>query len=174
MEARRGLPGACGREVGRDHVMMRTRGGHLDQMRGVRWHSGARLGDLHLVAIAIGPDPSRGEIRGHAKGVIAIGDIATGWIALGGVARGVLAIGGLALGLVSVGGLSMGAVALGGMAVGGLALGGAAVGGVAIGGLAIGYYALGGVAMGQHAVGGLSRDPLAAEWFGRFVPWLRR
>jgi hypothetical protein len=65
-----------------------------------------------------GPDLERGEMRGHAKGIIAIGDIATGVVALAGVARGGLAIGGLAVGLISLGGLSIGALALGGLAIG--------------------------------------------------------
>ena len=39
----------------------------MQQMRGVRWASSIRLGDLPLVAIATGPDLERGEMRGHAK-----------------------------------------------------------------------------------------------------------
>ena len=70
--------------------------------RGVRKRSASRLGDLPFYEVAIGPDPDRGELRGHAKAVIAIGDIATGLLAVGGWARGILAIGGLATGLVSL------------------------------------------------------------------------
>lgn len=34
----------------------------MQQMRGVRWASSIRLGDLPLVAIATGPDLARGEM----------------------------------------------------------------------------------------------------------------
>ncbi len=63
----------------------------------------------------MGPDPEKGELRGHARGIIAIGDFATGVLAVGGLARGIVAMGGLALGaLVGVGGVCVGALALGG------------------------------------------------------------
>jgi hypothetical protein len=143
------------------------------QMRGVRWTSRIRLGELPLVAVATGPDPERREMRGHAKAIIAIGDIATGIVAFGGVARGGLAIGGLALGLISLGGLSIGALGLGGLAFGCFAVGGAAIGGVAMGGLAVGYYAVGGVALGPHAFGPLGRTDAMPEWLARLVSWIR-
>jgi len=55
----------------------------------------------------IGPDPEQGEWRGHARGLLAIGDVATGWIALGGLALGALALGGTAGGLVAIGGAAV-------------------------------------------------------------------
>lgn len=120
---------------------------------GKRYTSPIVLFGLPLVHIAIGPGEN--ERVGKARGIIAIGDIATGWFAFGGVARGLFAFGGLALGLVSFGGLGVGLLlAFGGAAVGGAAIGGAAVGGVATGGLAIGYVAQGGGAFGQYARGG--------------------
>jgi hypothetical protein len=67
--------------------------------RGVRKRSANTLWGLPLYDIAMGPDPDKGELRGHARGVIAIGDFAAGVIAIGGIARGVIAMGGLALGL---------------------------------------------------------------------------
>ena len=107
-----------------------------------------------------------GELRGHAKGVIAIGDFATGFVALGGLARGVVAIGGLAAGLFSVGGLSIGLLsAFGGLAIGALAVGGGAFGAVAVGGGAGGYYACGGGAAGTHVVSAIRRDPEAVQFF---------
>jgi hypothetical protein len=137
--------------------------------RGIRKQADWGLGDVPFYSIALGPDPSRGELRGHAKGIIAIGDIATGVLALGGFARGLIAIGGASLGAVSLGGLSLGVlVALGGLAIGGVALGGAAVGGVAVGGGAFGHYACGGGAAGAHAVSALSRDPEGALFFERY------
>jgi hypothetical protein len=146
---------------------LRNRAGAL------RWRSEAQLGGLPLVSIAIGPDPPRGEIRGHAKGVVAIGDLATGWLALGGLARGGIAIGGVAIGLVSLGGVGLGLLTLGGAAIGGVAFGGAAVGAVAVGGAAIGYYALGGAAIGKHVVSEMVQDPEALRFFAQYLPWLK-
>jgi len=137
--------------------------------RGIRKRASWGLGDIPFYDIAVGPDPSRGEIRGHAKGIIAIGDVATGVLALGGLARGVVAFGGAAVGLVSLGGVSLGVlVALGGLALGGVAIGGAAVGGVAMGGRAFGYYACGGAASGTHASSPLRRDPEAEAFFRQY------
>jgi hypothetical protein len=136
--------------------------------RGVRRRSASTFAGLPLFDIAWGPDPQRGEIRGHAKGLIAIGDFATGVLALGGVVRGIVAIGGLAFGVLTLGGLSVGVGAIGGLAIGGLAFGGGAIGGAAIGGGAVGYYACGGGVVGEHVVGPLERDPLAVEFFERY------
>src|SRR5580765_6852752 len=76
--------------------------------RGIRRQSARKLFGLPLWAIAMGPDLARGELRGHARGVIAIGDIATGWFAYGGLARGFQAIGGLAVGVLAIGGCAIG------------------------------------------------------------------
>ena len=51
--------------------------------RGFRYRSSLTFAEVPLLAIAVGPDPERGELRGHAKGIIALGDIATGVVALG-------------------------------------------------------------------------------------------
>ena len=64
------------------------------QGKGIRIRSSATLWGLPLLAIALGPDFEKNEIRGHARGILAIGDIATGVLAFGGLARGVIAIGG--------------------------------------------------------------------------------
>jgi hypothetical protein len=134
-------------------------------MQGIRRRSSYEYLGMPLWCIAIGPDPARGEVRGHAKGVVAIGDMATGIVALGGLARGFLAVGGLALGIVAVGGLSLGGLALGGLAIGVAALGGGAVGWIAVGGAAVGFYAAGGVAWGAYVVSALERSPEAVEFF---------
>ena len=134
--------------------------------RGIRRRAAVEIANLPLYDIALGPDPARGETRGHARGIVAIGDIATGVVAIGGFSRGAIAIGGLAVGLLSLGGLSIGALlAIGGLAVGGVALGGGAVGGVAIGGAAAGEYACGAAAIGRHVVSTGVRDPEAARFF---------
>jgi hypothetical protein len=141
----------------------------LAPMRGVRRRASWGIGDIPFYDIALGPDLKRGELRGHAKGVIAIGDFATGFIAIGGLSRGVIAVGGLAAGLVSFGGLSVGLLsAIGGLAIGGLAVGGAAGGGLAVGGAAAGYYACGGGAVGEHIVDATHRDPEALEVFRQY------
>lgn len=140
---------------------------------GVRRQSATRIGGLPLWAIATGPDPARGERRGHARGVIAVGDIATGVLAIGGIARGIVALGGVALGVVSAGGLAIGiAFAVGGGALGGVAFGGAAVGNVAVGGGAVGRYALGGGGAGQYVLAANRCDPEAVEFFIRNAAWI--
>ena len=134
--------------------------------RGIRKRADGGIGDLPWYDIAIGPDLERGELRGHARGVVAIGDFATGVLAIGGLARGVAAFGGLAAGVVSFGGLSLGLLgAVGGLAIGAFALGGGAVGGVAVGGGAAGYMACGGAAVGVHATSAVFRDPVAEAFF---------
>lgn len=147
----------------------RLRAGGRGQWRGVRYRSTLAIGDLPLLAIATGPDPDKGEFRGHARGVVAIGDMATGFLALGGLARGVFALGGLSIGLVSLGGFAVGLVAAaGGFAIGSLAFGGAAVGGVAVGGGAMGHYACGGGAVGTYVVRPGRTDPEAAAFFREY------
>ena len=125
----------------------------------IRWTSSATLLEYPLVSIALGPDPSKSELRGHARAIIAIGDIATGVIAPGGVARAAVALGGLAIGGIVLGGCGIGILALAGLALGCLAMGGLAIGYAAIGGLAVGYYAMGGAAFGQFVIGPLHQDP---------------
>ncbi len=72
-------------------------------IRGVRYRSAAQFAGLPLVDIAFGGDRQRGEYRGHAREIIAIGNFATGWLALGAVARGIVAIGGVSLGVIAIG-----------------------------------------------------------------------
>ena len=135
-------------------------------LRSVRRRASWGIGNLPMYEVAVGPDLERGEGRGHAKGVVAIGDIATGFVAVGGWARGFVAVGGVATGLFSIGGLSIGAlVAAGGLAIGSAAFGGAAVGVVAIGGGAVGEYACGGGAAGTHVISATRYDPEAEAFF---------
>jgi hypothetical protein len=149
-------------------------------LRGVRRRSDYVYLGLPLWCVAVGPDPARGEMRGHARGVLALGDMATGIVAIGGLARGVFAIGGVAVGIVAVGGLALGGLALGGLAIGIAALGGGAVGWVAIGGAAAGFYAAGGAAWGAYVVSAQERAPEAVAFFTQWdalralVPVMRR
>jgi len=143
-------------------------------VKGIRRQSSHTFCGLPLWAIAIGPDLERGEMRGHARAVFAVGDMATGWLACGGLARGIVAVGGLAIGLVALGGGAVGVLfALGGAAIGGMAFGGGAIGAIAIGGGACGYYAFGGGAVGVHTVSGLHQDPEAVSFFQHYFPWLK-
>src|SRR5437870_9776386 len=142
-------------------------------VKGIRRESPRKFFGLPLWAIAIGPDLERGEMRGHARGIFAVGDMATGWFAFGGLARGIFAFGGLAVGLIAFGGVAIGVLfAVGGLAIGGMAFGGGAIGGIAIGGGACGYYAFGGAAVGVHKVSGLHQDPEAVSFFQHYFPWL--
>lgn len=144
---------------------------HVDQLqqslvhRGVRKRSSTLVWGLPLYDIAMGPDASRGEIRGHAVGIVAVGDVATGIVAVGGLARGLVACGGLAVGGCALGGCALGML---------LAVGGAAVGGVAVGGAACGYFALGGSAIGKYVVSAAQRDAEAVQFFSQLVPGLVR
>jgi hypothetical protein len=135
----------------------------------IRYNSEATFLEMPVIAIAAGPDPANNEVRGHARGVIALGDIATGVLALGGVARGVVAVGGVAIGGIALGGFGLGLLSLAGLAIGYFAGGGFAIGYAAAGGLAIGYYAAGGAAIGKFIVGPLHRDPEAVEFFSHFL-----
>jgi hypothetical protein len=148
-----------------DQIAVMRRAGR----RNLRKRSSSTILGLPAYDVAIGPDPFSGELRGHARGFLAVGDIATGVIAVGGLARGVVAFGGVALGLIGFGGLSLAlGLAIGGLAVGGVALGGGAAGGVAIGGGAAGVYAVGGAAAGTHVISPARRDPEAEAFFARF------
>lgn len=99
----------------------------------------------------------------RAKGIIAVGNVATGLVALGGLSVGLLSLGGVSLGLLlALGGVALGCVSAGGLAIGLMAWGGFAVGLLAVGGVAAGMYAAGGVAVGSKvAVGGAASAPLA-------------
>ena len=134
-------------------------------MVGVRRQSDYEYLGMPLWCIAIGPDPAKGELRGHAKGVLALGDIATGVIAIGGFARGFVAFGGLAIGVIAVGGLALGGLAFGGLAIGIAALGGGAIGWVAVGGAAAGFYAAGGAAFGTYTIDAVAQSPEAVAFF---------
>jgi hypothetical protein len=139
-------------ECGKPVVETLRRNAEFPQF-GKRYRSKATLFGLPVLDIALGP--KNGELRGRAKGIIAIGDIATGLFAFGGIARGIVAFGGVSIGLFSIGGCAFGLLtAIGGFSIGALASGGGALGILANGGGAIGVYAEGGGAIGLHARGG--------------------
>ncbi len=126
-----------------------------------RWHyeykSKRTLFGLPLVHINCGPGIH------WARGVIAIGGIATGIVAFGGIAVGLVGMGALCLGLLlALGAVSVGIVSIGGLAVGLTAWGGFALGLLSVGGISFGVYAAGGVVCASRvAVGGVASAPLA-------------
>ncbi len=137
----------------------------------VRKRSQTRLFGLPLWEIASGPDRKRGESRGHARAIFAVGDVADGVFALGGIARGVFTVGGISFGVLSLGGVAISLVgAMGGVAIAPLAYGGAAVGGVAIGGAAVGIYAKGDTAIGLHVIEHRTKRRRALNWLLRRLP----
>lgn len=98
-----------------------------------------------------------------ARGILAVGNVATGVFAFGGVSAGLFSLGGAALGLLlALGGVALGTIAIGAVAAGLLAWGGVVLGWLSVGGVAKGVYAMGGVAAGSRvAMGGLASAPLA-------------
>ena len=124
------------------------------------WHyeykSRRTLFGLPLVHIHLG----RGFQR--ARGIIAIGNVATGVVSLGIFAVGLVSVGCLTVGLLTLGCIALALAALGCIAVGVLAMGGVAIGVLSIGAMAFGVYAVGGAAWAsQIAVGALATAPLA-------------
>lgn len=100
-----------------------------------------------------------------ARGIVAVGNVATGVLALGGFSAGLLSVGGIGAGAVTLAGLGAGLLAFGGLAAGALcAVGGAAFSfGLALGGCAIGgAWAIGGAASAsQIAAGAAASAPIA-------------
>lgn len=124
------------------------------------YRSKRTLWGLPLVHINL---QDRGLCR--AKGIIAIGNVATGLVAIGGFSAGLLSVGGLGIGLLALGGITVGAAAAGGLAFGLLAaLGGCAFSlGAALGGCAVSrFVAVGGAAVGQYAGGAAAFGSLLA------------
>jgi hypothetical protein len=156
----------CGKPV--VEVLMRPGFG---QFRGKRYQSKTTLFGLPVIDIAIGPHGA--EPRGRARGIIAIGDLASGWLAIGGLARGIVAIGGLAIGIFPFGGLAIGLLtAFGGLAVSlGIANGGLSLATISNGGLAIGWAAQGGLAAGNIARGALAFTKSSPHNFAQ-LRWL--
>lgn len=91
-----------------------------------------------------------------AKGIIAIGNVATGLVSVGILSAGLASLGVISLGLLlSIGCVAAGIVSLGCFAFGWLALGAITFGRYAMGGIAVASrIAVGGVARGALAIGG--------------------
>lgn len=105
----------------------------------------------------------------RAKGIIAIGNIATGIIAIGSISAGVFSLGCISAGILSLGALAVGLLGIGGISIGLAAFGGIAVGILAVGGVSVGMYAAGGCAIGSKiAVGDYARAPVVFETAQQF------
>lgn len=94
----------------------------------VRKQSSRTIMGMPLWSIAYGADPEKGEVRGHAHGFFAFGEIATGVVAIGAIAVGVVAVAPVSLGVVAFGAVAMGGVTFGGVSMGLLSYGGVALG----------------------------------------------
>jgi hypothetical protein len=128
--------------------------------RAMEYRSEQVWGDLPMVHVSVGGRQADGRYRlGHARGIIALGDVATGLVAVGGVAIGLFSVGGVAIGLVALGGLAVGFVAVGGVAVGLLAVGAVAIGLTAVGAVTAGFIG----AVPRPPVGSATRQELLAE-----------
>ena len=144
-------------EVSLDYLVRgEAASGAIKSRDGYEYKSRAQFNGVPVIHINMG----RG-IR-KAKGIVAVGNVATGVVAVGGAAVGVVAAGGISVGIVSFAGLAVGLVALGGLAAGYIAVGGMAVGYLAIGGMAFGINALGGLAIARDiAFGDYARGRVA-------------
>jgi hypothetical protein len=102
-----------------------------------------------------------------ARGIIAVGRLASGVLAIGHAAFGVLAIGQLGLGLLfGLGQASSGVLAIGQFALGFyFGIGQFATGVIAIGQIGIGKYVLAQMGMGKYVWSQKSADPQAVEFF---------
>ena len=91
-----------------------------------------------------------------ARGIVAIGNVATGVVAVGCFAAGIISLGAICLGLLVLAGMALGLLALGGISIGFIALGGCALGYLAVGGASVGLYAAGGAAVASRVAVGAS------------------
>jgi len=159
--------------------------GKMGLKNSIRYTSDKQILGKPLIDIAWGPDKSKGETFGHAKGFIAIGQMASGTIAIGLISYGILSFGLLSLGLVSFSLLlGLGVVAFSGLAFGLIAFGGAAFGLIAFGGMAAGYVAVGGFSIGKYAAGGFAigkyihtaahSDPELIDFINQYAPFLTK
>ena len=132
--------------------------------RAMEYRSEQVWGDLPVLHVSVGGRQADGRYRlGRARGIIALGDVATGLVAVGGVAIGLFSVGGVAIGLVALGGVAVGFVAVGGVAVGLLAVGAVAMGLTAVGALTLGLVGAG----PRLPVGSATRRESVAEGIRR-------
>jgi len=120
--------------------------------RAMEYRSEQVWGDLPVVHVSVGGRQADGRYRlGRARGIIALGDVATGLVAIGGVAIGLFSVGGVAIGLVALGGVAIGLVAVGAVSIGLVAIGAVAMGLTAVGAVTVGL-----VGVGPRPPGGIA------------------
>lgn len=123
--------------------------------------SKTHVGGLPLVHVNFG----LGHYR--AKGIIAVGNVATGLISIGFVSVGLIGWGLLSLGLLAFGAIALGVLfGAGAVATGALAFGGVAIGVMCFGGCCVGYIGVGGFVVGQYALGGYAQGFVAVGQTG--------
>jgi hypothetical protein len=128
--------------------------------RAMEYRSEQVWGDLPVVHVSVGGRQADGRYRlGRARGIIAVGDVATGLVAVGGIAIGLFSVGGVAIGLAALGGVAVGLVAVGGVAIGLVAIGAVAMGLTAVGAVTAGLVG----PVPRPPVGSATRQELLAE-----------
>jgi len=112
---------------------------------GYEYKSERTLFGLPLVHVNIGWGMKK------AKGIIAIGNVASGLLSIGIASAGLLSIGVFNAGLIGIGAIAFGLIfAVGSIAVGTFAIGAIAIGVFALGALAIGMFSTGALAVATH------------------------
>jgi transcriptional regulator with XRE-family HTH domain len=106
-----------------------------------------------------------------AKGIVAIGSIATGFISIGLISKGLLSFGLLSLGLISFGILAIGLIlSIGTVALGTFSIGAIAIGIFTLGAVSLGVYSIGAVAVASRvAVGDRAYAPIAVGRVARGI-----
>ena len=137
---------------------------------GYEYRSKKTLWGMPLVHVSVGFGAKR------ARGVVAIGNIASGIVSLGLVSAGVISLGLLSLGIFGFGTLAVGLLfAFGAISIGAVAAGAMALGVVSFGAVAIGMYAQGAlavasrVAIGDHAHGYIAVGQTVANGTREFL-----
>ena len=138
-------------KIEKTHFGTWRRYGYIDGTAFHEFKSHATMMGLPLIHYTYGRSPETGR-RVCAKGVIAVGRIASGIIAIGHASIGVIAVGQLAIGfLFGLGQLATGLAAVGQAAIGVyFGLGQLATGVIAIGQFAIGKYVLAQAGVGKY------------------------
>lgn len=86
-----------------------------------------------------------------AKGIIAVGNIATGILSVGLLANGLISLGLISIGLVGIGSISIGLLfSLAAVSIGTFSIGAVAIGIFSLGALSIGMYSVGACAIASH------------------------
>lgn len=110
------------------------------------------------------------NLKGTAKGVLAVGFMAKGIIAVGLAALGIIPIGLTALGIFAIGGLfAVGAVSTAAVAVGIISLGGISAGVLSLGGVSAGWFSFGGFSVGKYVIGGYANGDIAVGGTARGI-----